>query len=166
MAGMSDDASARLVAALPAFAVRPARLSDCAAIATLAKALLPEAWSEPQLSSEVALPEGRVWLAHGEAGLLGFLVARRELDELHVLLTGVAPAARRRGIGTRLLGALLAAERGLAQAYLEVREGNREAQSFYVSLGFEAVGRRPRHYPDGEAAVLMTRPVREPRPRG
>jgi ribosomal-protein-alanine N-acetyltransferase len=140
--------------------LRPARLPDCAAIAALARDLLPEAWSEPQLSSEVALPEGRVWLARDGASLLGFLVARRELDELHVLLTGVAPAARRCGVGTRLLEALLAAERGLTQVHLEVREGNREAQSFYLSLGFEAVGRRPRHYPDGEAAVLMTRPAR------
>jgi len=157
---MSDDARAPLVLAPPAFAVRPARLPDCAAIATLANDLLPEAWSEPQLSSEVALPEGRVWLARDETGLLGFVVARRELDELHVLLTGVAPAARRRGVGTRLLEALVATERGLAQVYLEVREGNRAARSFYVSLGFEAVGRRLRHYPDGEAAVLMTRAAR------
>jgi ribosomal protein S18 acetylase RimI-like enzyme len=160
MDSMSDAAYPRPVAAPPVFAVRPARLPECAAIAALAQELLPEAWSEPQLSSEIALPEGRVWVARNDGGLLGFLVARRELDELHVLLTGVAPAARRRGVGSRLLHALLAAEGGIAQAHLEVREGNRGAQSFYASLGFEAVGRRPRHYPNGEAALLMTRPAR------
>ncbi len=141
----------------PGPAVRPARLSDCAAIAALAQELLPEAWTEPQISSEVALPEGRVWVARAGERLVGFLVARRELDELHVLLTGVAPDARRRGIASRLLESALAAETGLARTHLEVREGNRGAQAFYASLGFRHVGRRPRHYADGEAAVVMTR---------
>jgi len=137
--------------------VRPARLSECAEIAALAKELLPEAWTEAQLSSEIALPEGRVWVALGSAALVGFLVARRELDELHILLTGVAPEARRHGVGSRLIEALLAGERGLVRAHLEVRESNRAAQSFYAKLGFAPAGRRPRHYSAGEAAVLMTR---------
>jgi ribosomal protein S18 acetylase RimI-like enzyme len=154
---MSADADQPKLAAPPTLEVRPARLAECAEIAALAAALLPEAWTEAQLSSEVALPEGRVWVARGAAGLAGFLVARRELDELYVLLAGVAPAARRRGIAARLFAALLERERGLARAHLEVRESNIGAQAFYRSLGFEAVGRRPRHYVGGEAAVLMSR---------
>jgi len=146
--------------------VRPARLSECAEIAALAKELLPEAWTEGQLSSEIALPEGRVWVARSGPALAGFLVARRELDELHVLLTGVAPEARRHGIGSRLIEALVAGERGLIRAHLEVRESNRDAQSFYARLGFTAIGRRPRHYSAGEAAVLMSRPLGDARPRG
>ncbi len=145
-----------------ALEIRPARLAECGAIAALAAESLPEAWSEPQLSSEVALPEGRVWVAREAAALVGFLVARRELDELHVLLAGVAPAARRRGIAARLFAAALARERGLARVHLEVREGNAGAQAFYRSQGLEAVGKRPRHYPGGEAAILMSRSL-EPR---
>ena len=145
-----------------ALAIRPARLADCGAIAELARQLLPEAWSEAQLSSEVALPEGRVWVAASGSGLEGFLVARRELDELHILLTGVRPELRRRRIGARLLELALAQERGLAKAFLEVRETNLGARAFYAELGFREVGRRPRHYPDGEAAVLMARAREEP----
>jgi ribosomal-protein-alanine N-acetyltransferase len=137
--------------------VRPARLSECGAIAALARGLLPETWSEAQLSSEIALPEGRVWVARGERGLLGFVVARRELDELHVLLAGVVPQARRQGVASRLLETLVGSERGLARVHLEVRASNRPALSFYASLGFLEAGRRPRHYADGEAAVLMIR---------
>ncbi len=143
----------------PALRVRPARLPESAQIAALARVLLPEAWSEAQLSSEIALPEGRVWVAADAGGLLAFVVARRELDELHVLLTGVVPAARRRGVATRLLESLIASERGLGQVTLEVREGNAGARAFYEALGFRALGRRPRHYADGEAAVLMVRPA-------
>jgi ribosomal protein S18 acetylase RimI-like enzyme len=142
--------------------VGPARLADASQVAALAGALLPEAWSEAELSSEIALPEGRVLTARSGAALVGFLVARRELDELHVLLMGVASEARRRGVGAQLFAALLAGERGLARAHLEVREGNAGAQAFYRSLGFAAVGRRPRHYAGGEAAILMTRSC-EPR---
>ncbi len=145
------------------FEVRCARLAECAEIAALAASLLPEAWSEAQLSSEVALPEGRVWVARSGIALAGFLVARRELDELHVLLTGVAPGARRRGVASGLFAALLEHERGLARMQLEVRESNVAAQAFYRALGFEAVGRRPRHYAGGEAAILMSR---SPEPRG
>jgi ribosomal-protein-alanine N-acetyltransferase len=132
-------------------------LFECAAIAALTRELLPEAWSEAQLSSEVALPEGRVWVACADRALLGFLVARRELDALHVLLAGVQPAARRRGVATRLLGTALGAERQLASAHLEVRESNVEARAFYERVGFRAVGVRPSHYADGEAAVVMVR---------
>jgi ribosomal-protein-alanine N-acetyltransferase len=137
--------------------VRRAALSECREIAALAAALLPEAWSESQLSSEVALPEGRVWVAREGGALAGFLVARRELDELHVLLTGVAPASRRRGIGSRLLDEAVARERGLSLVHLEVRASNLGAQAFYRARGLEQTGRRPRHYADGEAAVLMGR---------
>jgi ribosomal-protein-alanine acetyltransferase len=151
-------------------AIRPARLSECAAIAALAKELLPEAWTEAQLSSEIALPEGRVWIARSGGALVGLLVARRELDELHVLLMAVAPEARRHGIGARLLETVVAGERGLARAHLEVRESNKGAQSFYATLGFEVVGRRAGHYSGGEAAVLMSRrvgcAVRPAPPRG
>ena len=143
--------------------LRPARLSECGEIAALAGTLLPEAWSEGQLSSEIALPEGRVWVARRAGALVGFLIARRELDELHVLLIGVAPVARRGRVASRLFAALLDAESGLARAHLEVRESNRGAQDFYLALGFKPVGRRPRHYPGGEAAVLMDRALR---PRG
>lgn len=136
---------------------RRARLSECSAIAELAAEVLPEPWTAPQISSEIALPEGRVWVADRGGALAGFLIARRELDELHVLLVGVAGSRRRSGIGGRLLGAALAAEPGLALAHLEVREGNAGARAFYRAQGFVEVGRRARHYPGGEAAILMTR---------
>lgn len=137
--------------------LRPARLSECGEIAALAAEVLAETWSAPQISSELALPEGRVWLARERGRLAGFLIARRELDELHLLLLGVAPAAQRRGLGRRLLRAVLAADPGLARAHLEVRESNAGARGFYAAEAFVEVGRRPRHYPGGEAAILMSR---------
>lgn len=144
-------------AAEGALEIRAARLGECAELAALLAALLPERWSEAQLSSEIALPEGRVWIARNADGIAGFLVARRELDELHVLLTGVALAWQRRGTASRIFEALLAGEAALARVHLEVRENNTGAQGFYRALGFRADGRRPRHYAGGETAILMSR---------
>jgi ribosomal protein S18 acetylase RimI-like enzyme len=42
---------------------------------------------------------------------------------------------------------------------LEVRKSNRGAQEFYRHLDFASSHLRPRYYPDGEAAVVMTREV-------
>jgi ribosomal protein S18 acetylase RimI-like enzyme len=98
-----------------------------------------------------------VWVAEAGGSLVGGLFARRAVAVILVLRAGVAPAARRRGVASRLVEAALAREPGLARAHLEVRESNVGARAFYAALGFGAVGRRPRHYPDGEAAVVMQR---------
>ncbi|MHC4295443.1 MAG: alanine acetyltransferase, partial [Planctomycetota bacterium] len=43
-----------------------------------------------------------------------------------------------------------------ADLYLEVREGNREAQDFYRALGFTVVGGRKKYYRQPEEnAVIM-----------
>jgi ribosomal protein S18 acetylase RimI-like enzyme len=41
--------------------------------------------------------------------------------------------------------------------WLEVRQSNEEAQQFYHVLNFEPEYIRKGYYPDGEAAVVMTR---------
>jgi ribosomal-protein-alanine N-acetyltransferase len=39
---------------------------------------------------------------------------------------------------------------------LEVRASNQPARALYARAGFVVDGRRPRYYPDGEDAVLMS----------
>jgi ribosomal-protein-alanine N-acetyltransferase len=70
----------------------------------------------------------------------------------------VHPEWRRRGIGDRLLRALLADARQAhaRSATLEVRVSNSAAQTLYRKYGFVPVGQRPRYYRDGEDALLMT----------
>jgi ribosomal-protein-alanine N-acetyltransferase len=143
--------------------VLPARLPDSREIAALAAQVLPEAWTAEQLVAEIAMPEGCVRVARSPAGaLLGFLVGRRVLAELHVLLVGVAPHARRAGVGSALVRCALGEIPPPERCFLEVREGNSGARAFYQKLGFREDGRRPGHYGGGEAAVLMSRSL----PRG
>jgi ribosomal protein S18 acetylase RimI-like enzyme len=45
---------------------------------------------------------------------------------------------------------------GAEVVHLEVRASNEAARRFYGELGFDEVGARPRYYPDGEDAVLLS----------
>jgi ribosomal-protein-alanine N-acetyltransferase len=71
----------------------------------------------------------------------------------------VAPAARRRGLGTRLLDAAmaLATAHGARVAFLEVSIGNAAARTLYARAGFIPTGRRPRYYADGTDALVLRR---------
>jgi [ribosomal protein S18]-alanine N-acetyltransferase len=81
-------------------------------------------------------------------------------DEAWVQTMAVAPGQQRRGLGGRLLTALLeeAGRRRQRAVSLEVRAGNAVAQRLYERHGFVRTGLRRGYYvPSGEDAVLMTR---------
>ena len=81
------------------------------------------------------------------------------VDEAHVTTFAVDPAYRRRGVGERLLLAMLdlAIDKGAREATLEVRLSNTAARSLYEKYGFRPVGIRPNYYSDdNEDALIMT----------
>lgn len=91
-------------------------------------------------------------------GPVGYIVARRALDEGEILNLVVALPMRRRGVGRALVRRALAtfAAADVAAVFLEVRESNLPAQRLYEAFGFQEVGRRPRYYqrPVEDAVVL------------
>jgi ribosomal-protein-alanine N-acetyltransferase len=97
----------------------------------------------------------------GYAGLeLSVLGGEADLVNL-----AVVPAARRRGVGRRLLEAAVAfcRRRGVALLWLRVRASNHAARAFYLQAGFRTVGRFRAYYATPrEDAVLM---ALSPRPR-
>jgi ribosomal protein S18 acetylase RimI-like enzyme len=103
------------------------------------------------------MPGERLWLCP-EVALARWSVVTAA-GEAELLRIGVAPVARGRGVGRRLLAACqaaLAAE-GIRGLFLEVRAGNVAARALYAALGWEEQGRRARYYPDGEDALLYRR---------
>jgi [ribosomal protein S18]-alanine N-acetyltransferase len=93
-------------------------------------------------------------------GLLGFLIARNVGSEWELENIGVASAARRKGLGTRLLDALVmhAKEAHSESVFLEVRESNTAARRLYETAGFRQTGRRKLYYTDPrEDAILYCR---------
>lgn len=110
----------------------------------------PPAWLQAP-----TLPDGR-WL-------LGYFVAMRGVDEVHLLNLTTVPVHRRQGWARVMLQALAAwtLGQGLQSLWLEVRASNQAALALYQAEGFQAVGRRRDYYPDGggrrEDAIVMSR---------
>jgi ribosomal-protein-alanine acetyltransferase len=92
------------------------------------------------------------------ARVCGFLVAGVVAGEAELLNMAVDTADRRKGLGSKLLAAAAteAARQQAQRMYLEVRESNLAAISFYEKHGFRKSGEREGYYKNPtENAVLM-----------
>jgi ribosomal-protein-alanine N-acetyltransferase len=140
-----------------AAALVPAGIAHAAAMAAIHHTAFPrgEAWRTDAIALQLALPGVIGWLDRRG----GMILARVAADEVEVLTLAVAPAARRRGLGTRLLDAAmtLATSRGACTAFLEVSISNTAARTLYARAGFTPTGRRPRYYADGTDALVLRR---------
>ncbi|HSV34201.1 MAG TPA: ribosomal protein S18-alanine N-acetyltransferase [Ramlibacter sp.] len=94
--------------------------------------------------------------------LLGYFVAMKGVDEVHLLNITVAPAYQGQGWGRVMLDALAVWARGQGAQWLwlEVRMSNQRAQRIYECHGYRRVGDRKGYYPAGsglrEDAVVMS----------
>lgn len=94
--------------------------------------------------------------------LLGYFVAMKGVDEVHLLNITVAPEHQGRGWGRLMLDALAVWSRaqGAQWLWLEVRVSNTRAQRLYEQHGYRPVGVRRQYYPAGrsrrEDAVVMS----------
>lgn len=139
--------------------IRAARASDLDAIHRLERASFPVPWRREFFASELD-QSGRLCLvALRDAKLIGYVFAMTIVDEMHINKIAVADEERRRGIALSLMNVCIdaARRRHVTLLSLEVRQSNAGAQDFYRHLQFEPSYIRPRYYPDGEAAVVMTR---------
>lgn len=118
-----------------------------------------EAWNRSQCLGILDLPGVWVTLARVNDQPAGFALSRIILDEAELLLLGVRPALRRRGIGRALLERTITVARsfGAARIHLEVRDGN-QALRLYNARGFSEVGRRSAYYrgADGKLFDALT----------
>ena len=89
--------------------------------------------------------------------IMGYVMAAAEQGECHILSIAVKPSMRRRRIGEALLKALVRQllEMNIFLVYLEVRENNQNAHSFYRHLGFAERNVIRGYYRDGENAIVM-----------
>lgn len=106
-----------------------------------------EAWTPGQCLGMIALPGVWFSIAWQDDRPAGFALARVVADEAELLLIGIAPAMRRRGVGTALLRSIVAdaRERGATALHLEVRANN-DAIQLYRAEGFEKIGERRDYY--------------------
>lgn len=144
--------------------LRAAGLTDADAIAELFTRSLPSPWSAALVAATLRSRSGLGLVAPAGETLAGCTLLSVAGPEAQVLQVAVDPAARRRGLGRRLLRAGLgvAAGRGAVECFLEVRPGNEAALALYAAEGFERVGRRSAYYQDGEDALVLRRALAWP----
>ena len=139
--------------------IRRAAAADLARMRALAgHAATAARWTEAQYVQLFAPGNQRLALVLEEdAEVQGFLVANPIGDEWELENVAIAPDARRRGLGTRLLGEFLDQARtaGAQALFLEVRESNRAARALYQKWAFVEAGRRKAYYRDPTEDALV-----------
>ncbi len=142
--------------------IRPATPADIPAMMRLVSHSATAAqWSREQFERVFSgNSPRRVALVVEEAvGVQGFLVAKEVAGEWEIENIAIAGAARRRGLGTRLLGAFLddAHAQGASAVFLEVRESNQAARLLYEKWAFVESGRRPSYYTQPQEDAIVYR---------
>ncbi|GAB3481901.1 ribosomal protein S18-alanine N-acetyltransferase [Polaromonas eurypsychrophila] len=122
-------------------------------------------WSRGNFSDSLNAGYEAQVLAAGPEGaseLLGYFVAMKGVDEVHLLNITVAPDHQHQGWARVMLDALVLWSRGQGALWLwlEVRVSNERARAVYEHYGFRHVGTRRQYYPAAEGqredAVVMS----------
>jgi ribosomal protein S18 acetylase RimI-like enzyme len=93
---------------------------------------------EKTLDDKLAMNDGLLFVAVGEAGLMGTLLAGYDGHRGWLYRAAVLPRARRRGVGRALVESAEAAlrARGCAKINLQTHVGNAAAEAFWNRLGY------------------------------
>jgi [ribosomal protein S18]-alanine N-acetyltransferase len=135
-----------------------ARLDEVVAIERLA---YDHPWTVGNFSDSLRSGYEAQLLRAGDV-VLGYFVAMKGVDEVHLLNITVAPAHQGQGWGRVMLEALAlwAKGQGAQWLWLEVRASNARALRIYDHHGYRRVGERKGYYParhgHREDAVVMS----------
>jgi [ribosomal protein S18]-alanine N-acetyltransferase len=146
----------------PQMRIRLATPADIPTMMALARLAATAAhWSAEQYQAVFSgdVPSRVVLVLEEEAAVLGFVAGRAVGGEWEIENVAVAGPARRRGLGTRLLGEFLDWARGggAEAVFLEVRESNFAARRLYEKWAFVETGRRKDYYREPEEDAIVYR---------
>ena len=148
----------------PDLAIRPMRGQDVAEVVAIERASYQFPWSEGIFRD--CLRVGYICRVVTQSrSVTAYGVMSFGAGEAHILNLCVDEAHRCRGVGRRLLAALIerATAAGMNDAFLEVRPSNTAAIRLYLALGFEQVGMRRGYYQAAsgrEDAAVLRRALR------
>ncbi len=148
--------------------IRPATPADLDTVVVLElEVFTGTAWSPRAVEDEFTGLGGTrgIWLAEEVTAdattAVGYAVGRFVDGVADVQRVAVLPSRRRHGVGRRLLDEVEgeATRRGCHRVMLEVGADNAAACSLYEQTGFSVIDRRPRYYPGGVDALVMSKPL-------
>ncbi|MCF8159537.1 MAG: ribosomal protein S18-alanine N-acetyltransferase [Polaromonas sp.] len=137
------------------------------AVTTVEQLAHPHPWQKRHFADCLASAYETQLLMAGDT-LLGYFVAMKGVDEVHLLNLAVAPAHQRQGWARLMLDALAlwSTGQGAQWLWLEARHSNTRAIHIYKAHGFRSVGLRRQYYPAAsgsrEDAVVMSLQLRAP----
>ncbi|GMQ92591.1 MAG: ribosomal protein S18-alanine N-acetyltransferase [Acidimicrobiia bacterium] len=137
--------------------IREMTRADIPSVAAIEAEVYDQPWSPRVFFDELAMENrGYVVVTNGDAGVVGYGGLLVVDEDAHITTLAVAPEARGRQLGKRLMLALVdeALSVGARHLTLEVRLSNSSAQGLYELFGFAPVGRRKNYYKDEDALVM------------
>ena len=138
------------------FSLRPMVSDDVDVILGLERSIFPHPWTEGILRDELAGERRNYLVAEENGGIVGYGGVMIVVEDAHITNLAVVPAARGRGVATRLFLDLAegALDDGAEHLTLEVRVSNLEARRLYSRFGFSPVGIRKDYYVDEDALIM------------
>jgi len=115
-------------------------------------------WLLSYFESELEYPDSTcLKIIDDNKALLGYIILRYFVDEVHIMNIAVHPDYRKKGIATKLIEYVLKDVSKDKFMLLEVRRTNIAAQELYKKMGFVELYARKAYYADGEDAIVMVR---------
>ena len=127
-------------------------------------AVYPHPWSRANFEDSIQTGYQMQVLTTPDADILGYFIAMKGFEEVHLLNITVAEPYQRQGWARVMLDALAVWSRGQGAAWLwlEVRANNERALDVYKAQGFKLISVRQDYYPKGpkangrEDAIVMS----------
>ncbi len=145
--------------------IREMTRGDIPSVAALEAEVYDQPWSPRVFFDELAMDNREyVVVTDDDARIIGYGGLLVVDEDAHITTLAVAPEARGRQLGKRLMLALVdkALLVGARHLTLEVRLSNASAQGLYELFGFHPVGRRKDYYKDEDALVMWATDIDAP----
>ena len=153
-----------LLVSQPEVQLQPLSVDWLDRILQIENAVYPHPWSRANFEDSIKTGYQMQVLTAPDADILGYFIAMKGFEEVHLLNITVAEPYQRQGWAKLMLDALAVWSRGQGAAWLwlEVHANNERALDVYKAQGFKLISVRQDYYPKGpkangrEDAIVMS----------